>query len=94
MQVTYRTARRVVVAVTGGTLIAIGILMIFLPGPATVVIPAGLGILGLEFAWARRWLRKIRNRILTKLPSQSPSPVNRDAGKAEVSAAANTRLRF
>ena len=30
-----------------------GIAMIVLPGPAILVIPVGLGILGLEFAWAR-----------------------------------------
>jgi hypothetical protein len=34
--------------------------MIVLPGPAFIVIPAGLGILGLEFAWARVWLKKIK----------------------------------
>jgi hypothetical protein len=26
------------------------------------VIPIGLGILGLEFAWARRWLTTIKTR--------------------------------
>jgi tellurite resistance protein TerC len=38
----------------------VGIAMIVLPGPAFVVIPVGLGILGLEFAWARAWLKKAR----------------------------------
>jgi hypothetical protein len=36
--------------------------MIILPGPAFVVIPVGLGILSLEFAWARSWLKKIKAR--------------------------------
>jgi tellurite resistance protein TerC len=36
--------------------------MIVLPGPAFIVIPAGLGILGLEFAWARRWLQKVKEK--------------------------------
>jgi tellurite resistance protein TerC len=36
--------------------------MIVLPGPAFVVIPVGLGILSLEFAWARRWLEKVKER--------------------------------
>ena len=58
--ITYRWARRIVVAVIGGTIIAIGIAMIVLPGPAIVVLPIGLGILGIEFAWARHWLRKLR----------------------------------
>jgi hypothetical protein len=36
--------------------------MIVLPGPAFIVIPLGLGILSIEFAWARRWLRKVKER--------------------------------
>ncbi len=56
----YRHARRIVIAVVGGTLVLIGIAMLVLPGPAIIVIPTGLAILGLEFAWARHWLRKIK----------------------------------
>jgi tellurite resistance protein TerC len=56
---TYKWARRIAVSVIGGTVILIGVAMIVLPGPAMVVIPLGLGILGLEFAWARRWLAKV-----------------------------------
>ncbi len=41
-------------------MIVIGIMMVVLPGPAIIIIPLGLGILGLEFAWARMWLRKLR----------------------------------
>lgn len=57
----YRAARRVVVAVVGGTVVLIGVAMLVLPGPAVVVIPVGLAILGIEFAWARRWLRRLRD---------------------------------
>jgi tellurite resistance protein TerC len=60
--VTYKLARRIAVALAGFTVLAIGIVMIVTPGPAIVVIPIGLGILGLEFAWARHWLAKIRER--------------------------------
>ncbi len=60
--VTVRAARRVVIAVVGGTVVLIGIFMIVLPGPATVVIPAGLAILGIEFAWARRLLRAAKEK--------------------------------
>jgi len=52
--------KRIMIAVGGGTVLAIGILMIVLPGPAIIVIPAGLAILAVEFAWARRWLRSAR----------------------------------
>jgi tellurite resistance protein TerC len=57
---TYVWARRISIAVLGGTVVLIGVAMIVLPGPAFVVIPAGLAILGLEFAFARRWLRRVK----------------------------------
>ncbi|MFL6577734.1 MAG: PGPGW domain-containing protein [Povalibacter sp.] len=60
LRLTYRWARRVAIAVLGGTVVLIGICMIVLPGPAVLVIPAGLAILGLEFAWAKQWLQKVR----------------------------------
>jgi uncharacterized protein (TIGR02611 family) len=60
--VTYRWARRIAVAVVGFSVLTVGILMIVLPGPAVVVIPVGLGILGLEFAWARRWLQRVKDK--------------------------------
>ncbi|GMQ90340.1 MAG: hypothetical protein BMS9Abin10_0707 [Gammaproteobacteria bacterium] len=58
----YRRARRIAIAIVGGSVVLLGIAMLVLPGPAIVVIPAGLAILGLEFAWARRWLRKIKRK--------------------------------
>jgi tellurite resistance protein TerC len=51
-----------VVLIVGSTVLAVGAAMIFLPGPAFIVIPLGLAILGIEFAWARRWLRALRTR--------------------------------
>jgi tellurite resistance protein TerC len=58
--VTYRQAWRIVVLLIGSAVVLVGIAMIVLPGPAVLVIPLGLMILGVEFAWARRWLRKVR----------------------------------
>jgi tellurite resistance protein TerC len=73
--VTYRWARRIAVALVGGTVLAIGVALLVLPGPALVVIPIGLAILGLEFAWARVWLRKVRDRSndLINVFRQGPS---------------------
>ena len=56
----YRYAKRIAIAVVGGTVLLLGFVMIVTPGPAFVVIPIGLGILGLEFAWARRWLARVK----------------------------------
>ena len=58
-----RAAWRSIVLVVGGTVVAIGVAMVVLPGPAFVVIPAGLAILATEFLWARRLLVRVRNYI-------------------------------
>lgn len=55
-----RTLRKIAIVVAGTSVLAIGVLMLVLPGPAFVVIPAGLSILALEFAWAQRWLLRAR----------------------------------
>jgi len=59
----YRQARRVAILVLGSTILLVGIAMVALPGPAIIVIPLGLAILGIEFTWARRWLRKMRKVV-------------------------------
>jgi tellurite resistance protein TerC len=60
IDVTYKLAKRIVVSIVGGTILLIGLIMLMLPGPGLVVIPIGLGILGLEYAWARIWLAKVK----------------------------------
>jgi tellurite resistance protein TerC len=55
-----KVARRVIVSVVGATVLLIGIALLVLPGPAFIVIPLGLAILATEYAWARRWLKKVR----------------------------------
>jgi uncharacterized protein (TIGR02611 family) len=44
--------------VAGIAVLGAGIAMLALPGPAFVVIPIGLAILSLEFAWAEHLLEK------------------------------------
>ena len=61
-EATTRTIRRAAVVVIGTTILLLGIALLVLPGPAIVVIPIGLAVLGLEFAWARRWMRLLRER--------------------------------
>lgn len=52
-----RNARKTLVLMVGLTLLLIGVGMMVLPGPATLVIPLALAILGTEFLWARRLLK-------------------------------------
>lgn len=56
-----RHVKKILILIVGGTILLIGIIMIFLPGPSFIIIPLGLGILALEFAWARRLLKKARH---------------------------------
>ncbi len=57
---TYRTARRVAITVIGATVVLFGVAMLVLPGPGILTIIAGLAILSAEFAFARRWLQRLR----------------------------------
>jgi tellurite resistance protein TerC len=59
----YKVARRIAIFVIGVTVMLVGVIMIVTPGPAFVVVPLGLAILAVEFAWARVWLKKLRAAI-------------------------------
>jgi tellurite resistance protein TerC len=52
-----------VIGILGASVLLIGALMILLPGPAIVVIPAGLAILATEFGWARVLLKRMRKKL-------------------------------
>lgn len=79
----FKTAKRVVIAVVGSTVVLIGLVMIVLPGPAIVVIPAGLAILSIEFAWAARLLKKVKRQTQKMLNS---------VGAVNADKAPNTKL--
>ncbi len=66
----YRLARRIVTGVIGGTLLVVGAVLLLTPGPGILTILLGLAILAAEFAWARLWLRRLRNTV---------TPAQRDA---------------
>lgn len=61
-----KKTKRVVVIVIGFTVLLIGIAMIVLPGPAVIMIPVALGILGTELVWAKKLLNKIKNKVLNR----------------------------
>jgi len=58
-----KLTRKFGVAVGGGFLTFIGLIMIFTPGPALVFIPAGLALLATEFDWAHKLLVKVKERF-------------------------------
>lgn len=63
VRASYRQGRRAVILVLGSSVLLVGMAMILLPGPAIIVIPLGLAILAIEFAWARRWLVRIKSAV-------------------------------
>lgn len=77
--------RRLIVGMVGGTVLLFGFALIFLPGPAIVVIPLGLAILATEFAWARRYLHKGK-RLWEKARRKPASSKSTRAPTREISA--------
>jgi uncharacterized protein (TIGR02611 family) len=59
---TVEQAKRWLKIVFGFTLLALGAVMIFSPGPGLLTILFGLGILAAEFVWARRLLNHLKEQ--------------------------------
>jgi uncharacterized protein (TIGR02611 family) len=55
-------ATRLAVAIVGFTVTLLGVVMLVTPGPGWLMILLGLGVLGVEFVWARRLLRRLKKR--------------------------------
>jgi uncharacterized protein (TIGR02611 family) len=55
-------AKKVLIGIVGGVVLLAGIAMMVLPGPAFLVIPAGLAILATEFEWAERWKDRVKDK--------------------------------
>jgi tellurite resistance protein TerC len=72
-----KIVRRIIVTVLGATVLLIGIALLVLPGPAFIVIPIGLAILATEYAWARHWLRKVRQMANGVISGRSATNQNR-----------------
>ena len=98
-----RVARKAIIAVLGTTVLAVGVALIVLPGPAIVLIPLGLTILATEFLWARRLLNRVkqgttqaRERHGHEKGGRPTAPRPRTEGERETSAAngstAGTRM--
>jgi len=55
--------KKVLIGVIGGIVLLAGVAMIPLPGPAILVITAGLAILATEFQWAHHLNTRIKDKI-------------------------------
>jgi uncharacterized protein (TIGR02611 family) len=59
---TVRQAKRAIIAVVGFTVVALGVVMIVTPGPGWLFIFLGLSVLAAEFVWARRLLKRLKEK--------------------------------
>jgi uncharacterized protein (TIGR02611 family) len=92
-------ALKILVAVLGGLVVAVGIVLIPLPGPGWAIVILGLIIWAIEFVWARHLLQFTRNklRIWTSWIGRQSWPVRLligAAGLVFVGAVLMATLRF
>jgi len=59
---TLQQAKRVVRVVMGFTILLFGFVLLFLPGPGVVIIVLGLALLGTEFVWARKLMKRFKKQ--------------------------------
>lgn len=75
-QPAFKPWRKWIVFVFGSTILIIGIVMIVLPGPAFIVIPISLAVLGTEFVWAKKLLDRIKKET-TRIKGALKGPSKR-----------------
>jgi uncharacterized protein (TIGR02611 family) len=56
----YRQIKRLAIFLIGISIVLIGCILVFTPGPAIIVIPVGLAVLATEFIWAKKLLKKFK----------------------------------
>jgi tellurite resistance protein TerC len=59
-EILYKQIRKMVVFLIGISIVLIGCVLFFTPGPAIIVIPVGLAVLATEFIWAKKLLKKFK----------------------------------
>ena len=68
------SVRRVLVAVAGGLLTVIGVVLLVLPGPGLLLVLAGLLVLASEFPAVRRYVAPVRERAMKTAADSVASP--------------------
>ena len=75
---TVQQAKRLIKIIIGFTVILFGLIMLVTPGPGIVAIIMGLAILGTEFVWARRLMKRfekeannVKNSFFKKIINKS-----------------------
>ncbi len=72
----YQHVRRIIIGVAGGSLVVLGLVLFVLPGPFWLLIPLGVALLGTQFPWAKRLMRRSKAWLLAKLPASEVGRIN------------------
>ena len=73
-----KQVKKIIIGIVGFSVLVVGVAMLVLPGPAFIVIPAGLAILATEFVWAKRILDKVKQKIKDTIPKSKQKDSNPD----------------
>lgn len=57
-----RNGKRIAITVAGFALVAVGVILLVIPGPGLLLIIAGLAVLATEYVWAQRALNYAKRR--------------------------------
>lgn len=57
---TVKQAKRLITVVIGFTVVLVGVVMLVTPGPGIAAIVLGLALLGTEFLWARKLMKRFK----------------------------------
>jgi len=61
---TVKQAKRLIKVVMGFTVLLLGLIMLVTPGPGIVTIILGLAILGTEFVWAKKLMKRFEKEAV------------------------------
>ena len=70
-----RPVRRALIAVAGGVLTVVGVILLVLPGPGLVLVLAGLLVLASEFPAVSRYVAPVRERAMKTAQDSVATPV-------------------
>lgn len=71
-------AKRLVKVVIGFTVLLLGCIMLVTPGPGVVTIVLGLAILGTEFVWARKLMKRFETEAVNMKNSFVNNYINKN----------------
>ena len=78
---TVKQAKRLITVVIGFTVVLVGVIMLVTPGPGIVAILLGLAMLGTEFVWARKLMKRFNHHASNVKNSFVKNYLNNDKVK-------------